>query len=425
MPRRYKTLVLNLSLNLSLLVSSLLLSLLLGEALIRAFYGAPAEQLGHHQLFMEYDPLLGWRKIPRVTGRHVTSEYAISERMNSKGIRGPEYPYQKSRGEYRIVILGDSFAEGYTVEFPELFSEVLKADLNHDRSARHYEVINMGVGGYSTDQELLLFQTEGKHYAPDLTILMFYDNDVWYNNQARYPRGHKPVFQLLDDGSLRLTNVPVPRPEPRKKPQPSAHDVWQHPAKAMVDWLSRKSSLYQFVAHRIETTPSLHQLLIKLGLMQAPARVQDDQKTVPIPDEFRVYARRENAEVRQAWRLTEALLAKLKEETALIGSQLLIFYIPLRANVYLEEWPRLKTRYGIAEDEWALDQIRDRLIEICRRQRLDCIDPVAAFREEAGRLQGVGKRLYFIRDGHWTAAGHKFAAELLGRYIRSHYATTP
>jgi hypothetical protein len=166
MPRRFQTPVLNLS----LLVSSLLLSLLLGEALIRAFYGAPAEQLGHHQLFMEYDPLLGWRKIPHVTGRHVTSEYAISERMNSKGIRGPEYPYQKNRGEYRVLILGDSFAEGYTVEFSELFSEVLKNDLNHKKSAHHYEVINMGVGGYSTDQELLLLQTEGKKYAPDLTI---------------------------------------------------------------------------------------------------------------------------------------------------------------------------------------------------------------------------------------------------------------
>ncbi len=421
MPRRFKTLVLNLS----LLLSSLLLSLLLCEALIRAFYGAPAEQLGHHQLFMEYDPLLGWRKIPHVTGSHVTSEYAISERMNSKGIRGPEYPYQKSRGEYRIVILGDSFAEGYTVEFSELFSEVLKDDLNHDKSAHHYEVINMGVGGYSTDQELLLFQTEGKKYTPDLMILMFYDNDIWYNNQANYPRGHKPLFHMSDDGSLRLTNVPVPRPEPHKKPHQSANDFWKNPTKAMVDWISRKSSLYQFVANRIENTPYLHHLLMKIGLMKAPARVNDENKTIPIPDEFRVYERHENSDVSQAWRLTEALLAKLKEETTRIGSQLLIFYIPMRANVYLEEWQRMKTRYGISDDDWTIEQIRNRLIEICRRQSLDCIDPVAAFREEASKLQVVGKRLYFTHDGHWTAAGHKFAAEMLGHYIRSQYATAP
>jgi GDSL-like Lipase/Acylhydrolase family len=421
MPRRFKTLVLNLS----LLVSSLLLSLLLGEALIRAFYGAPAEQLGHHQLFMEYDPLLGWRKIPHVTGRHVTSEYAISERMNSKGIRGPEYPYQKRRGAYRILILGDSFAEGYTVEFSGLFSEVLQDALNHDQSARHYEVINMGVGGYSTDQELLLFQTEGKKYTPDLTILMFYDNDVWYNNQANYPRGHKPSFHMRDDGSLRLTNVPVPRPEPPNNPHPSANDVWKNPATAMVDWIASTSSLYQFIAKRIEDTPSLHHLLMKSGLMKAPARVNDENQTIAIPNEFRVYERHENSEVSQAWRLTEALLAKLKEETALIGSQLLIFYIPMRANVYLEEWQRMKTRYGIGDADWTIEQISNRLIEICRRHSLDCIDPVAAFREEAGKLQVMGKRLYFTHDGHWTAAGHKFAAEMLGHYILAQDATAP
>jgi lysophospholipase L1-like esterase len=421
MPWRFKTLVLNLS----LLLSSLLLSLLLGEALIRAFYGAPAEQLGHHQLFMEYDPLLGWRKIPHVTGRHVTSEYAISEWMNSKGIRGPEYPYQKRRGAYRILILGDSFAEGYTVEFSELFSEVLQDALNQDQSARHYEVINMGVGGYSTDQELLWFQTEGKKYTPDLTILMFYDNDVWYNNQANYPRGHKPLFHMRDDGSLRLTNVPVPRPEPPNNPHPSANDVWKNPATAMVDWIASTSSLYQFIAKRIEDTPSLHHLLMKSGLMKAPARVSDENQTIAIPDEFRVYERHENSEVSQAWRLTEALLAKLKEETTLIGSQLLIFYIPKRANVYLEEWQRMKTRYGIGDADWTLEQVRNRLIEICRRQSLDCIDPVAAFREEAGKLQVMGKRLYFTHDGHWTAAGHKFAAEMLGHYILAQDATAP
>src|SRR5262249_9036912 len=154
---------------------------------------------------------------------------------------------------------------------------------------------------------------------------------------------------------------------------------------------------------------ALHHLLLKVGLMKAPARVNDDKKTIPIPDEFRVYERQENAEVRHAWRLTEALLATLKEETTVIGSQLLIFYIPLRANVYLEEWPRMQTRYGIADDDWTLEHIRNRLIEICRRQSLDCIDPVAAFREEASKLQVVGKRLYFTHDGHWTAAGHKFA----------------
>ena len=135
----------------------------------------------------------------------------LSNITHSRGVRGLEYSLEKVSDEYRIVVLGDSFAEGYTVEFEELFSEVLKQRLN-EQGSRRVEVINLGVGGYSTDQELLQFQNEGIHYHPDLTIVMFHDNDVWYNAQKRYfawRRGYKPLFRLKRN-ALHLTNVPVP-----------------------------------------------------------------------------------------------------------------------------------------------------------------------------------------------------------------------
>ncbi|MBU1849701.1 MAG: hypothetical protein KKH40_03155, partial [Nanoarchaeota archaeon] len=41
-----------------------------------------------------------------------------------------------------------------------------------------YEVINLGVSGYGTDQELILLQKEGLKYNPDVVILGFYlEND--------------------------------------------------------------------------------------------------------------------------------------------------------------------------------------------------------------------------------------------------------
>src|ERR1700757_2661820 len=92
----------NMMANLAILVGSLLLSWCICEGILRASYGVLAQAGDHHRLFMEYDALLGWRKIPHITGRHVTSEYSISERMNSKGIRGPEYAYAKRQNEFRI-----------------------------------------------------------------------------------------------------------------------------------------------------------------------------------------------------------------------------------------------------------------------------------------------------------------------------------
>jgi lysophospholipase L1-like esterase len=409
--------------NLVIFLGSLLFSWLICEALIRVFYGDPAQKLGHHQLFMEYDSLLGWRKIPNITGKHVTSEYSISEHMNSKGIRGPEYSYERRNHEYKILVLGDSFAEGYTVEFRELFSEILKRKLNNNSNGKYYEVINAGAGGYSTDQELLFFQDEGKKYTPDLTILMFYDNDVWFNNQPKYWRGYKPLFQLNGDGTLRLTNVPVPKPDPAPLQSPPKRNFWKNPRDAIDNWLSKKSYTYRFVQDRIENTAYLHKIAMKIGLVEAPIENKDDVGIIPIPKEFRVYQKESHTDTTEAWKITEALLVKLKEESAAIGSELLIFYVPVRASIYLNEWERMKKQYGISDDHWAIEQIRNDLMAVCQRNHLDCIDPVEAFRAEAGRLQTKEKRLYFISDGHWTASGHAFVGELLAQYIGSTYAS--
>jgi hypothetical protein len=409
--------------NLAIFLSSLLLTWLLCELGLRIFYSPPAQPLGHHQLFMEYDAVLGWHKIPNIIGQHVTPEYAISEQMNSRGIRGPEYAYEKRRDEHRILVLGDSFAEGYTVEFHELFSEVLKHRLNKHTDGIYFEVINAGTGGYSTDQELLLFQQEGKKYRPDLTILLFYDNDVWFNNQPKYWRGHKPLFQLGDDGSLRLTNVPVPTLDPILKPAAPEGHVAQDPRDATAIWLSKKSYAYRFIDERIKGTPFLYKLAIKIGLLKVQMRNHRDQKIVPIPNEFRVYQKHQNTDVAEAWRITEVLLRKLREEVNSVGGKLIIFYVPLRAGVYLDEWERMKKQYDIADEQWSIEQIRNDLMAICRRNHFDCIDPLEVFRAEANRLRTVSKRLYFIQDGHWNADGHRFVGELLAQSIGRTYTS--
>jgi hypothetical protein len=403
--------------NLAILVGSLLLSWLVCEAILKVFYGTPAQAAGHHQLFMEYDALLGWRKIPNITGQHVTSEYSISERMNSKGIRGPEYAYEKRHNEFRILVLGDSFAEGYTVEFHELFSEILKHRLNENPNGRYYEVINMGAGGYSTDQELLLFQHEGQKYRPDLTILLFYDNDVWFNNQPKYWRGYKPLFRLDDDGTLRLTNVPVPKPDPPPKPDARDGLFRSKPLDATAMWLSKNSHVYRFINDRIIGTAFLHELSIKIGLEKVQTEDRDDQKVIPIPNEFRVYQKHQNVSVANAWKITEALLRKLGEEVNAVGGELIIVYVPLRAGVYLDEWKKMKKQYDIADEEWSIEQIRNDLMTLCQRNHFDCIDPFEAFRAEADRLRTLGKRFYFIHDGHWTADGHHFVGEMLAPYL--------
>lgn len=101
--------------------------------------------------------LLGWRKIPGADKRYMTGEYDIHERINANGLRGAMLDYQKPADTYRILALGDSSTEGYTVEEAETYTEVLRRRFESGSSWPAVEVVNGGTGGYSTDQELLFF----------------------------------------------------------------------------------------------------------------------------------------------------------------------------------------------------------------------------------------------------------------------------
>src|SRR6185503_10484818 len=75
----------------------------------------PPAYTDHQRLFVEYDSLRGWRNVPNMVGRYVTKEYTVEMSYNERGYRGPLLPYHKPRGVHRILVLGDSFVEGYTV----------------------------------------------------------------------------------------------------------------------------------------------------------------------------------------------------------------------------------------------------------------------------------------------------------------------
>jgi hypothetical protein len=87
--------------------------------------------------------------------------------INRQGFRGPEHPYVKGAGRTRVVMLGDSIAYGAGVKDGETFSALLQS-----RDPR-YDVVNLAVGGYGTDQELIRLEKDGVRFGPDVVILHF------------------------------------------------------------------------------------------------------------------------------------------------------------------------------------------------------------------------------------------------------------
>jgi hypothetical protein len=155
-------------------------------------------------LLYQYDSVLGWFPIPEARERFMASR-VFSVNNNSQGFRAPEYvPNQKPV----LLLLGDSFVWGYDVEAEERFGDKLQA--------RHPEwnVYNLGVSGYGTDQEYLLLTRCFDTYKPRVVFLLYCvetDHDDNSSN-IRYGGFYKP-YCTIEGKHLKLNGIPVPRSE--------------------------------------------------------------------------------------------------------------------------------------------------------------------------------------------------------------------
>ncbi len=412
-----------LAVNCIIIFLSLLFTLFVTEILIRTTSKSSNSAIGsHHKSFCEFDPILGWKHIANSKAIFETPESKALLTFNSKGIRGPEYSYEKSKDEYRILMLGDSFAEGYNVQFDELFSEVMKKELQARlKSVKSFQAINMATGGWSTDQEFLFFRTEGKKYNPDLVILFFYENDVWFNNQPKYWRGYKPLF-AMKNGELILTNVPLPETKESKISTISEDHKTSFPAN-LKSWFFYHSRLYNLIVTRIKKQHVLYRWAAKLHLSReefAPKNGGAQKSIAQVPHDFRVWEKTYDDDIRAAWQITEELLESLKKEAASIHADLLVFYVPGREAVYDRVWNDTKEEYGISDTDWEVNQAGIELDKICKKDEINFLNPTELFRKEAKK----GVRLYFENDGHWNTQGHQLTANILTDYISSNYIET-
>lgn len=99
-------------------------------------------------------------------------------RTNSCGMRDVERKIARGPGVYRIALLGDSFAFGWGVEQEQTFAARLESNLNRLAAGKlRFEVLNFGVPGYSTFQEVKQFREKGLEFEPDEVVVYFIEND--------------------------------------------------------------------------------------------------------------------------------------------------------------------------------------------------------------------------------------------------------
>lgn len=99
-------------------------------------------------------------------------------RTNGYGHHDDEFPVQKSKDEFRGIVLGDSITMGHGVTYEETFVNQLEFLLKGSgQNHSGYQIINAGVQGYSTFQEYHVLE-RSLVYKPDFIAVGFCMNDV-------------------------------------------------------------------------------------------------------------------------------------------------------------------------------------------------------------------------------------------------------
>jgi hypothetical protein len=357
----------------ALVGASLLVGLFLVELGVRflGLYKFPAHN------FVERHSKLGWSHVPNKEGWYDVEGQRIDVRINSKGLRDREYSYEKPKGVFRILVLGDSFAEAFQVPLADSFSEVLEKALN--QTGAKFEVINAGFAGVGTDYELLFFRHEGYRYDPDLVLLAFFGNDIYDNFRSK---------NLLKDRTASIAYEEVGL------------------VSYVKGFLAQNSCAYNYLAYVLSRhMPTASTLLMKLGLLSsAPI---DDTKGEDLL-QLMVFAGEYGPKWKKAWDVTRVLISQLEQETEARGSDLAVFCIPYIDQVYESVWQSRLTSPGLKEREWDLEKPERLLAGFLEDNSIPFLELLSQFREAAGRMQ-----LYYPKDGHWNARGHHLAANLI------------
>ena len=115
----------------------------------------------------------------------IPNQKSQSVTINSLGFRGDEFSIEKDNSTYRIFMLGGSTMFGHGATSDETtIPGYLQESLQNEYEEYNIEVINSGIQGANSFDELNLIKTRLLDYSPNLLIIYDGWNDLRENNSS-------------------------------------------------------------------------------------------------------------------------------------------------------------------------------------------------------------------------------------------------
>lgn len=285
----------------------------------------------------------GWMHIPALTRLTIQSFYVEN---NNLGFRDDDVKIKKTKP--RVLLLGDSMLWGLGVGNKNMAAEILEKKFFHGKT----EVLNMAMNAYSTDQELLVYESAGRKYKPDVVVLFFYANDIAGNMSAFFYKDKKPRF-AWEKGKL----IFFPTGKNIKEIPPSAN--------------------------------------VKL----------DYRKDI----DFAGFLKEYPPEIQYGTALTQHIILKLRDEVTSSGAKFLLVYVPHFTQIYNDEWTHTLLRMRIKESNMDRFKPEHILHAFCEEHHIAFSDMTPFFQKQSRKDYDFYNRYH----GHWNKKGNKLAAKII------------
>jgi hypothetical protein len=359
--------------------------------------------------FYQPDQSRGYALRPNMQGRY-RKEGDSLVRINSDGLRDREHAVAKPAGTIRIAVIGDSYPEAFPVPLEDTFWSIMEKKVQDcgEFAGRQVEVINFGVSGYGTAQELITLREHVWQYAPDIVMLtVTTNNDISDNLRALKKTDEVPYFvyregKLVLDDSFKETR---------------GFRLRQSLPNRIGRWIKDHSRLIQGINQGHHG--------FKIWLASRRARPAPAVKTEPESEAKNAATASEELGIdnvvyrdpgdqvwNEAWRVTEGLIRQMRDEVTTHGARFVVVTLTNGIQVYPDPNVRqiFLKRAGVND----LFYPDNRIKSFCDREKIPVVTLAPQLRNYADQnkvfLHGFGAN---VGNGHWNQLGHRVAAELI------------
>lgn len=355
----------------------------------------------------KFDPILDHSLVPNSDCRFKTKEWDVDFKVNAQGLRDNNYSLQKPLDTFRILMLGDSFVEGFGVNIEDTYGKILEKSLN-ENSSKKIEVINAGVSGWSPLSEYLYLREYGMLYQPDLVVLNLNATD-FFDDYDYYSRLTDDAKQILQKDTTPQSSIGKEiAKEPESKvftPKPlyteSVNDPNNMPfvSDKIKFFLNKNIYTYRYLTRSIKLLLG-RATVIEVSPIATRGKIDKDLFAITRTEDIGPY--------KDLFLKPEEDIIKMKNLLQKNNSELIILFIPHGHMVNGREWDKGRLAWGFEKGKTYSSNSLKEIAKWAKANEIYSFDITPTLKEAAKE-----KKLYFSFDGHWNKQGNRVVAQTL------------